>query len=134
MRQFDRQFKEEAVRMVAELGRPVSTVAKELGIHENTLYKWLDLSKKHKENAFPGTGHQRPEDEEIRRLKRMVADLQEENAIKNFWWRRITSNKKPYFCTSFGAIRCAFFVKNVLARRRPSPEKVAVFVYKDSRR
>lgn len=81
IKRFDQQFKEEAVRLVLDLERPVVAVARELGIHENTLYKWLDQYKKHKENAFPGSGNLRPEDEENRRLRKMVADLQEENAI-----------------------------------------------------
>ncbi len=81
MKRFDQQFKEEAVRLVLELKRQVVAVARELGIHENTLYKWISQYKKHKENAFPGSGNLRPEDEENRRLRKMVADLQEENAI-----------------------------------------------------
>jgi transposase len=81
IKRFDQQFKEEAVRLVLDLERPVAAVARELGIHDNTLYKWIDQYKKHKENAFPGSGNLRPEDEETRRLKKMISDLQEENAI-----------------------------------------------------
>jgi len=81
MKRFDKHFKEQAVRLVLELERPVATVAKELDIHETTLHKWVRQYRKHKENAFPGSGHMLPEDAEIRRLKRMIADLQEENAI-----------------------------------------------------
>ncbi|WP_274428818.1 IS3 family transposase, partial [Desulfolucanica intricata] len=51
------------------------------GVHESTLHKWINLYKKHKEDAFPGSGNLRSEDAEIRRLKRQIADLQEENAI-----------------------------------------------------
>lgn len=81
MKRFDKQFKEEAVNMVQEQGRPIAAVAEELGIHQNTLYKWVGQYSKHKENAFPGSGNLLPEDAEIRRLKKMIADLQEENAI-----------------------------------------------------
>lgn len=81
IKRFDQQFKEEAIRLVLDLERPVAAVARELGIHENTLYKWLSQYKKYKENAFPGSGNLRPEDEENRRLRKLVADLQEENAI-----------------------------------------------------
>ncbi len=81
MKQYDKQFKEQAVKLVLELDRPVKSVADELGIHENTLYKWVNQYKKHHEHAFPGSGKLRPEDEEMRRLKRMIADLKEENAI-----------------------------------------------------
>jgi len=81
MKQYDKQFKEQAVNLVLDLERPVKKVAGELGIHENTLYKWIGQHKKHQEHAFPGSGKQLPEDAEIKRLKRKVADLEEENAI-----------------------------------------------------
>lgn len=81
MKRFDKQFKEEAVHLVLDQKRPVAAVARELGIHENTLRKWVGQYKKDKDDAFPGSGHLRPADEEIRRLKRMITDLQEENAI-----------------------------------------------------
>lgn len=81
MQRFDKNFKEEAVRLVLDLGRPVPAVAKGLGIHENSLYKWISQYKNHKEHAFPGSGNLRPDDEETRRLKKMIANLQEENAI-----------------------------------------------------
>ena len=38
-RKFDQDFKEGAVRLVRETGRPIAQVAKELGINEGTLGK-----------------------------------------------------------------------------------------------
>jgi len=81
MKQYDKQFKKQAVKLVLDLGRPVKTVAGELGIYENTLYKWISNYKKHQKHAFPGSGKQRPEDAEVKHLKRITADLEEENAI-----------------------------------------------------
>jgi len=81
MKRYDKQFKEEAVQLVLNQGRPVAAVAGELGVHHTTLHKWVNQYKKHKEDAFPGSGNLRKEDEEIRRLKKQTADLQEENAI-----------------------------------------------------
>ncbi len=40
-RQFSPEFKEEAVRMVIELSRPVAQVARELGVNEGTLSNWV---------------------------------------------------------------------------------------------
>ncbi|SHF52194.1 transposase [Desulforamulus putei DSM 12395] len=71
----------EAVKLVVEKGRSVPSVALDLGIHEKTLYKWVSDYKKDSENAFPGSGRLKPQDELIRQLKRRVADLEEENAI-----------------------------------------------------
>jgi transposase-like protein len=39
-RRFTAEFKEESVRLVLNSGRPLAQVARELGIHENTLHKW----------------------------------------------------------------------------------------------
>ena len=40
-RNFDRQFREGAVRIVRETGKPIAQVARELGVHEGTLGRWI---------------------------------------------------------------------------------------------
>ena len=80
-RKFDRQFKEEAVRLVTEGGRSVTDVANGLGIHENLLHTW---KRKHKEDpacSFPGKGHLKPQDEELKRLQKENANLKEDREI-----------------------------------------------------
>jgi len=77
----DRDFKLEAVNLVLKDKRPVAAVANELEIHANTLYRWIRQVSEYQEDAFPGSGNLRPEDEELRKLKRKIADLEEENAI-----------------------------------------------------
>ena len=79
-RKYDRQFKEEAVRLVTE-GRQVTDVARSLGIHENLLRTW---KRKHREDptgSFPGKGHVKPQDEELRRLQKENASLKEDREI-----------------------------------------------------
>jgi transposase len=80
-RTFDREFKIEAVRLVAEKGRSVAEVARNLGIHPNSLFKWKRDFLEDKENSFPGKGNLKPEDEELRRLRRENAELREERDI-----------------------------------------------------
>ena len=80
-RKFDRAFKIETVKLITEQGRTVSSVANEIGIHENTIYKWLRQLHADPENAFPGSGNLKPEEDEIRRMKRRMTELEEENAI-----------------------------------------------------
>lgn len=40
-KKYDQDFKLETVNLVLKDKRPVATVANELGIHTNTLYKWI---------------------------------------------------------------------------------------------
>ena len=80
-RKYYRQFKEEAVRLVTEGERKVTEVARSLGIHENLLRTW---KRKHREDpagSFPGKGHLRPQDEELRRLQRENTNLKEDREI-----------------------------------------------------
>ncbi len=80
-RKFDRQFKEEAVRLMTEGGRSVTDVAHGLGIHENLLHTW---KRKHKEDpagSFPGKGHLKPQEEEYKRLQKENANLKEDREI-----------------------------------------------------
>ena len=72
------EFKREAVRMAQERGNK-SEVARELGIHISVLRRWEVQIEKEGERAFPGKGN--PRDEEMYRLQRENARLQEENEI-----------------------------------------------------
>lgn len=80
-RKFDREFKQEAVRLVAEQGKSVAEVARDLGICETVLHRWKKQSEEDPDHAFPGKGRQKPQDEELRRLKKEVADLRIERDI-----------------------------------------------------
>ena len=80
-RYFDREFKDRAVRLVLEQGRPAETVARNLGLNTNILHRWKREYLRDKENRFPGKGHLKPEDAEIKRLKKELADITEERDI-----------------------------------------------------
>ena len=53
----------------------------DIWVSEATVRGWVKKYKEHGENAFPGSGNLRPEDEEIRKLKKRLANIEEENAI-----------------------------------------------------
>ena len=45
-RKFDQDFKEGAVRLVRETGRPIAQIAKDLGINEGTLGNWVNADRR----------------------------------------------------------------------------------------
>jgi transposase len=72
-RKFDEDFKQGAVRIVRETGKPIAQVARELGINEGTLGNWCVKDRRQRE----GSGGSLSEDEraELVRLRRENAEL-----------------------------------------------------------
>ena len=81
MKTFDKEYKIMAVKRVQESGKAVTEVARELDVSPSTLHGWITKLGKHGEDAFPGTGNLHSADEEMRKLRRELQDLKEENAI-----------------------------------------------------
>ena len=75
------EFKLEAVQLVKSSGKPLSQIARDLGVSETALYNWCKQLAEQGEQAFPGSGHQRAEQEEIRRLKRELEVTRQERDI-----------------------------------------------------
>ena len=73
------EFRDEAVRLVADLSRPVSDVARELQINLETLRVWVSRAKR--ERAVESDKVSSDEDRELRRLQRKIVDLEQENAF-----------------------------------------------------
>ncbi|MEV2354263.1 transposase, partial [Paenibacillus larvae] len=40
-KKYDKEFKLQSVRLIQEEGKSVAQVAREMGLHENTLYRWI---------------------------------------------------------------------------------------------
>jgi len=80
-RGFDKEFKKEVVRLVTQGGRKVSEVARDLDIHSNVIHRWKREYLEDIEDAFPGKGCMKPEAEEMRTLKKTLADVTEERDI-----------------------------------------------------
>ena len=80
-RGYTREFKVEAVRLSERGEKTVAQLARDLGVPERMLYKWRHQLREHREQAFPGKGHQSDLEEENRRLKREVELLKQEREI-----------------------------------------------------
>jgi transposase len=78
-RKFDQDFKEGAVRLVRETGKPVAQLAKDLGINEGTLGNWVNAGKRRRSD---GNGAL-TEDEraELTRLRKENAELAMERDV-----------------------------------------------------
>ncbi|EFC81329.1 transposase IS3/IS911 family protein [Parafrankia sp. EUN1f] len=76
-RKFSPEFKDEAVKMVIETSRPITDVARELGILEGTLGAWVATYRRaHAGEEPPPTNE---ESARLRELEREVRELRMEN-------------------------------------------------------
>ena len=80
-RRFDKEFKMQAVKMVLEDHLPVNEVARRLNVGETLIHNWKQEFKENGQSSFPGKGHQPKEAEEVRQLKKRLADAEEERDI-----------------------------------------------------
>ncbi|MGO9080412.1 MAG: transposase [Streptosporangiaceae bacterium] len=72
-RKFDRDFREGAVRLVRETGRPVAQVARDLGMNAGTLGNWAGADRRRREG---GDGQlSEGERAELVRLRKENAEL-----------------------------------------------------------
>ena len=78
---YNAAFKKEAIRLVEEQGEKAATVAGKLGATNKTMYRRIGEYRQDGEQAFPGKGHLKPDDAELRRLNRENEELREENEI-----------------------------------------------------
>lgn len=78
-RQFTREFKLEAVRLVNESGRTLTEVASELGIRRDILQRWKgEWDAGSPEESFPGYGQLSSTEAEVRRLRRELEEVKQE--------------------------------------------------------
>ena len=79
---FTKEFKLEALRLMADSGRPASEIAMELGIRRNQLYKWKEQMNKTGDVASAKKGRPKKEDQsELAAVKQELKRVKEENEI-----------------------------------------------------
>ena len=77
-RKFDGEFREGAVRIVRESGKPIAQVARDLGVNEGTLGNWVNLDRQAREGT---TGLSSGAIAELKRLRGEVAELRMERDV-----------------------------------------------------
>lgn len=76
---YGRQFKIAAVQLVLEENMFVKEVSRELSIHFNTLYRWINEYEEYGESAFPGRGSALYHSQyDMKKLKRENEELRKE--------------------------------------------------------
>jgi transposase len=78
---YTKEFKEEAVKLVRESGLSIEEVGRRLSVSKSTLWYWVQQTGK----GIPPESHRRepvtPEEMEVARLRREVAELKMEREI-----------------------------------------------------
>ena len=80
-RKYDKEFKIQAVKLLLESGKTTNEIADDLGISSGNLTRWKREYREDAENAFPGKGRMKPEEEELRRVKKQLARVTMERDI-----------------------------------------------------
>ncbi len=80
-KQFTKEFKEGATRLVTEQGRTIGDAAQSLGISPWTLSGWIKAARTEGADAFRGHGQRPPLEQENFELRQRVKQLEEERAI-----------------------------------------------------
>lgn len=78
-RRFTPEFKDEAVKLVINTGRPVAVVARELGLQEQSLGRWVNAFKARQAGGVEALSE--AERAELLRLRKENADLKLDRAF-----------------------------------------------------
>ena len=80
-RTYTKEFKLEAVQLAESRDGKVSDIARNLGISPNLLNRWIREHHADSQYAFPGHGKMKEPDEELRQLRKELADTKMERDI-----------------------------------------------------
>ncbi len=77
-KKYDREFREGAVRIVEETGKPIAQVARDLGVNEGTLGNWVQRAREGRDGS---SSLSRGDYAELQRLRAENAELRVERDV-----------------------------------------------------
>ena len=80
-KRYTREFKLEALSLARTSGKSIAQIERDLGLSQGLLYYWKRQFKADGEQAFPGNGKLKSDDEAMRQLKRENEILRQERDI-----------------------------------------------------
>jgi transposase len=79
-RSFDKEFKYQILREI-DAGTTVASVAREHGVHPETIRLWKRQQRKYGDRAFAGNGNSYSDEAKIAQLERTLGQMAAENAL-----------------------------------------------------
>jgi transposase len=81
-KRYTEDFKQEAVRLMESSGKPISEIARDLGINDNNLYRWRgQYGRQEVGKATVSNGNMGEMEAELKRLRREVEVLRQERDV-----------------------------------------------------
>jgi transposase len=80
-RTYTREFKLETIQLAETSDKSIAEVERDLGLGSGQIYHWRRQLANEGEEAFPGKGQLKPQDEIIRQLRRENEILRQERDI-----------------------------------------------------
>jgi transposase len=81
VKRYYEEFKIETIHLASEPGNTQAKTERDLGIRQGIINRWKREFLEDGEQAFPGKGHLKADDDELRRLKRENELLRRERDI-----------------------------------------------------
>lgn len=81
MKQYTDEFRRDAVALVKSSGRPIAQIARDLGVDDATLGKWVRDARRKNQSAGLPPGEEDAEMQEVRRLQKRIKELEMEREI-----------------------------------------------------
>jgi transposase len=79
-RSFDKEFKYQILREI-DAGTTVASVAREHGVHPETIRLWKRQQRKYGDRAFAGNGTSYSDEAKVAQLERTLGQMAAENAL-----------------------------------------------------